>query len=84
MTSRKSFVCLLLAMALCGTAVFSGCGQEKNNEERDDITIIVVFFGTTGTCLINEKNNFLNKIDEIDNDDKENSSNKILWLKKKL
>jgi len=57
---------------------------EKNNEERDDITIIVVFFGTTGTCLINEKNNFLNKIDEIDNDDKENSSNKILWLKKKL
>ena len=57
---------------------------EKNNEERDDITIIVVFFGTTGTCLINEKINFLNKIDEIDNDDKENSSNKILWLNKKL
>ena len=57
---------------------------EKNNEERDDITIIVVFFGTTGTCLTNEKNNFLNKIDEIENDDKENSSNKLLWLNKKL
>ena len=38
MTSRKSFVCLLLAMALCGTAVFSGCGQEKNNEESSAVS----------------------------------------------
>ena len=25
-------------MALCGTAVFSGCGQEKNNEESSAVS----------------------------------------------
>lgn len=41
----------------------------KKIEERDDITIIVVFIGTPNNCLVKNKNNFLNKIDEIENDD---------------
>jgi serine/threonine protein phosphatase PrpC len=41
----------------------------KKNEERDDITIIVVFIGTPNNYLVKNKNNFLNKIDEIENDD---------------
>ena len=45
----------------------------KNKEERDDITIIVIFIGTPNNCLINEKNNILKKIEEIE-DDKELSS----------
>ena len=41
----------------------------KTMEERDDITIIVVFIGTPNNYLVKNKNNFLNKIDEIENDD---------------
>lgn len=41
----------------------------KKIEERDDITIIVVFIGTPNNCLVKNKNKFLNKIDEIENDD---------------
>ena len=41
----------------------------KTIEERDDITIIVVFIGTPNNCLVKNKLNFLNKIDEIENDD---------------
>ena len=48
----------------------------KNQEERDDITIIVAFIGIPNNCLINEKNNSLNKIEEIE-DDKEFSSKKL-------
>ena len=42
----------------------------KDKEERDDITIIVIFIGTPNNCLISEKHHSLKKIDEIDNDDK--------------
>ena len=49
----------------------------KNNEERDDITIIVIFIGAPNNCLVNEKNNVLNKIEETE-DDKECSSKKLL------
>ena len=42
----------------------------KDKEERDDITIIVVFIGTPNHCLISEKHNSLKKIDEIINDGK--------------
>ena len=41
----------------------------KKKEERDDITIIVVFIGTPNNCLVKNKNNILKKIDEIENDD---------------
>ena len=41
----------------------------KKIEERDDITIIVIFIGTPNNYLVKNKNNFLNKIDEIENDD---------------
>ena len=51
---------------------------DKNVEERDDITIIVVFIGTPNNYIIKEKHNFLNKIEEIENDDKEFSTNKLL------
>ena len=54
---------------------------QKNKEERDDITIIVVFIGTPNNFLTNEKKIFLNKIDEMD-DDKEYSSKKIYYIKK--
>ena len=54
---------------------------QKNKEERDDITIIVVFIGTPNNFLTNDKKNFLNKIDEMD-DDKEYSSKKIYCVKK--
>ena len=40
---------------------------EKDKEERDDITIIVVFIGTPN-CLINGKNSNLKKIEENDED----------------
>lgn len=53
---------------------------QKNNEERDDITIIVVFIGTPNNCLTNGKNNFLNKIEEND-EDKEYSSKKTFMVK---
>ena len=56
---------------------------QKNKEERDDITIIVVFIGTPNNCLTNEKKNYLNKIDEMD-DDKEYSSKKINYVKKDI
>ena len=49
----------------------------KNQEERDDITIIVVFIGIPNNFLINNKNNFLNKIEETE-DDKEFSSKKLI------
>ena len=42
----------------------------KDKEERDDITIIVVFIGIPNHCLISEKHNSLKKIDEIINDGK--------------
>ena len=54
---------------------------QKNKEERDDITIFVVFIGTPNNFLTNDKKNFLNKIDEMD-DDKEYSSKKIYCVKK--
>ena len=43
---------------------------KKNNEERDDITIIVIFIGTPNNCLVNNKYISLKKIDEIENDGK--------------
>ena len=42
----------------------------KDKEERDDITIIVIFIGNPNHCLIQEKHNSLKKIDEIVNDGK--------------
>ena len=51
---------------------------DKNKEERDDITIIVVFIGTPNNYIIKEKHNLLNKIEETENDDKEFSSKKLL------
>ena len=54
---------------------------QKNREERDDITIIVVFIGTPNNFLTNDKKNFLNKIDEMDVD-KEYSSKKLYCVKK--
>ena len=42
----------------------------KGEDERDDITFIVVFIGTPNNCIINEKRHSLKKIDEIDNDGK--------------
>ena len=52
---------------------------EKEKEERDDITIIVVFIGTPN-CLINGKNSYLKKIEEND-EEKEQSSKKLIHLK---
>ena len=52
---------------------------KKNNEERDDITIIVVFIGTPNNYLIEGKNKKLNKIEEIEDD--EFSSKKINMIK---
>lgn len=43
---------------------------DKGEDERDDITFIVVFIGTPNNCIINEKRHSLKKIDEIDNDGK--------------
>ena len=43
---------------------------DKGEEERDDITFIVVFIGTPNNCIINEKHHSLKIIDEIDNDGK--------------
>ena len=42
----------------------------KEKEERDDITFIIIFIGTPNNCIVNEKNNFLKKIEEIENDGK--------------
>ena len=42
----------------------------KDKEERDDITIIVIFIGNPNHCLIQEQHNSLKKIDEIVNDGK--------------
>ena len=42
----------------------------KDNEERDDITFIVIFIGTPNNCVVNEKHHSLKQIDEIDNDGK--------------
>ena len=47
---------------------------DKDKEERDDITIIVVFIGTPNNCFVNiinnNKHHSLKKIDEIENDGK--------------
>ena len=43
---------------------------DKDEEERDDITIIVIFIGTPNNCLVNNKHISLKKIDEIENDGK--------------
>ena len=43
---------------------------DKDNEERDDITFIVIFIGTPNNCVVNEKHHSLKQIDEIDNDGK--------------
>ena len=45
---------------------------DKDKEERDDITIIVVFIGTPNNCFTsnNNKHHSLKKIDEIENDGK--------------
>ena len=49
---------------------------KKNNEERDDITIIVIFLDKPNILLGEEKNNLLNKINEnINEDNRNNSSN---------
>ena len=42
----------------------------KEKEERDDITFIIIFIGTPNNFIVNEKNNFLKKIEEIENDGK--------------
>ena len=42
----------------------------KEKEERDDITIIVIFIGTPNNCFIHGKYHSLKKIDEIINDGK--------------
>ena len=41
---------------------------DKDIEERDDITIIVIFIGMPNNCLLYDKKNSLKKIDEIDKD----------------
>ena len=43
---------------------------DKDKEERDDITIIIIFIGMPNNCLLYDKKNSLKKIDEIDNDGK--------------
>ena len=43
---------------------------DKDEEERDDITIIVIFIGIPNNCILYDKQNSLKKIDEIDNDGK--------------
>ena len=43
---------------------------KKNNEERDDITIIVIFLDKPNILLGEEKNNLLNKINDNNNEDK--------------
>ena len=43
---------------------------DKGEDERDDITFIVIFIGTPNNCLINDKRHSLKKIEEIDNDGK--------------
>jgi len=50
---------------------------KKNNEERDDITIIIIFLGKPNILLKEEKNNILDKINENLNEDssRNNSSN---------
>jgi len=50
---------------------------KKNNEERDDITIIVIFLGKPNILLKEEKNDILYKINENLNEDssRNNSSN---------
>ena len=47
---------------------------KKNNEERDDITIIVIFLDKPNILLGEEKNNLLNKINVDDNEDGRNNS----------
>ena len=42
---------------------------KKNNEERDDITIIVIFLDKPDILLGEEKNNLLNKINDNNNED---------------
>ena len=42
---------------------------KKNNEERDDITIIVIFLDKPNILLGEEKNNLLNKINDNNNED---------------
>ena len=37
---------------------------KKNNEERDDITIIVIFVGKPNIQLVKDSNKYLNKIQE--------------------
>lgn len=50
---------------------------KKNNEERDDITIIVIFLGNPNILLNEKKKKFLYKINENANEDssRNNSSN---------
>ena len=43
---------------------------DKDKEERDDITIIVIFIGMPNNFILYDKQNSLKKIDEIDNDGK--------------
>ena len=43
---------------------------DKDKEERDDITIIVIFIGMSNNFILYDKQNSLKKIDEIDNDGK--------------
>ena len=52
---------------------------KKNNEERDDITIIIIFIGKPNIYLKKENNNLLNKIEENPNEvsSRNESSKKI-------
>ena len=43
---------------------------DKDEEERDDITIIVIFIRIPNNCILYDNQNSLKKIDEIDNDGK--------------
>lgn len=38
MLSRKSIVCLLVLSAICSTAAFSGCGEDKKEEESSVVS----------------------------------------------
>ena len=48
---------------------------KKNNEERDDITIIVIFVGKPNIQLVKDSNKYLNKIQENITGENEGSTN---------
>ena len=48
---------------------------KKNNEERDDITIIVILVGKPNIQLVKDSNKYLNKIQENITGENEGSTN---------